>query len=65
MGRVGMSDIVGIVARHDAQQNSLPLLTGPRINEENYLFHSDNFFSPPPPPDAVDTLGDLNIGRSY
>ena len=39
------------------------LLTDPRIGDEDYLFHNNNPFSPPPP--DFTTVGDVNTGLAY
>ena len=39
------------------------LLTDPRITDDDYLFHNNNPFEPPP--EAFESVGDLNTGEAY
>jgi hypothetical protein len=48
---------------NDAGAMIRSLLTDPRVRQEEYLFHNNDPFSPPP--EDLDYLGDINTGRSY
>ncbi len=48
---------------HYFHQEVQSLLSDPRWTDDDYLFHNDDPFSPPP--DAFTTVGDINTGLAY
>ena len=48
---------------HDFKDQVCSLLSDPRIRDEDYLFHNDDPFQPPPP--FCSTVGDVNTGIAY
>jgi len=51
------------IIKNDTKACIQSLLTDPRIRDEDYLFHNDDPYSPPP--DDLDYIGDLNTGQAY
>ena len=48
---------------HDAKAQIVSMLTDPRIKDDDWLFHNDDPFCPPPKDFKI--LGDINTGRAY
>lgn len=51
------------IVTNDTKACIQSLLTDPRIRDEDYLFHNDDPFCPPP--DEIEQIGDLNTGIAY
>ena len=51
------------VVCHDAKESVVSLLTDPNIKPEDYLFHNEDPFAPPP--ESPTSVGDINTSRCY
>ena len=50
---------------HNAWDCIESLLTDPRVQDQDYLFHGNDPFAPPPPVTANSMINELNSGKAY
>ena len=50
---------------HNARDCIESLLTDPRVTDQDYLFHGNDPFAPPPEVKATSMIGELNTGQAY